>query len=59
MSYLYKRSNLFWPFLIRHRLTHMAWRPMVEWTRRRHVKFRKSLERRTSACALALPPGIG
>jgi radical SAM superfamily enzyme YgiQ (UPF0313 family) len=43
MSYLYKRSNLFWHFLIRHRLTHRVWRPLVELTRRRHLKFRARL----------------
>ena len=30
MAYLYKRSNWLWPFLIRHRLTHWAWRPLLE-----------------------------
>jgi radical SAM superfamily enzyme YgiQ (UPF0313 family) len=44
MSYLYKRSNLLWHFLIRHRLTHRVWWPLVEWTRRRHLRFRRGLE---------------
>ena len=44
MSYLYKRSNFLWYFLIRHRLTGVAWRPLVEWTRRRHLRFRRRLE---------------
>jgi radical SAM superfamily enzyme YgiQ (UPF0313 family) len=43
MSYLYKRSNRMWAFLIRHRLTHAAWGPIVEWTRRRHLRFRARL----------------
>jgi radical SAM superfamily enzyme YgiQ (UPF0313 family) len=43
MSYLYKRSNRFWRFLIRHRLTAAVWRPLVELTRRRHVRFRRRL----------------
>jgi radical SAM superfamily enzyme YgiQ (UPF0313 family) len=43
MSYLYKRSNRFWRFLIRHHLVHAVWRPLVETTRRRHVRFRKRL----------------
>jgi radical SAM superfamily enzyme YgiQ (UPF0313 family) len=43
MSYLYKRSNRLWHLLIRHQLTAKAWRPLVEWTRRRHVKFRGRL----------------
>jgi radical SAM superfamily enzyme YgiQ (UPF0313 family) len=44
MSYLYKRSNRFWHFLIRRRLTAAVWWPLVEWTRRRHVRFRRRLE---------------
>jgi len=43
MSYLYKRSNLFWHLLIKYRLTARVWRPLVEITRRRHVAFRKRL----------------
>ena len=45
MSYLYKRSNRLWHLLIRHRLTGPVWRPLVEWTRRRHLRFRRRLER--------------
>ena len=48
MSYLYKRSNRFWHFLIRRRLTATAWRPLVEWTRRRHIRFRRHLAASTS-----------
>jgi len=43
MSYLYKRSNRFWHLLIRHRLTGAVWRPLIEHSRRRHVKFRARL----------------
>lgn len=43
MSYLYKRSNLFWHLLIRAKLTHTVWSPLVELTRRRHVTFRERL----------------
>lgn len=43
MSYLYKRSNWFWHLLIKYRLTAAVWRPLVEWTRRRHVRFRRRL----------------
>jgi radical SAM superfamily enzyme YgiQ (UPF0313 family) len=43
MSYLYKRSNRFWHQLIKHDLTATAWRPLVEWTRRRHVQYRRRL----------------
>ena len=50
MSYLYKRSNLFWYFLIRHRLTHAVWWPLVEITRRRHLKFRARLAASDEPC---------
>ncbi|HWB14261.1 MAG TPA: radical SAM protein [Pirellulales bacterium] len=43
MSYLYKRSNRFWHLLIKHRLVHAAWKPLVHWTRWRHVRFRERL----------------
>ena len=43
MSCLYKRTNRLWPFLIRHRLTAAAWRPLVEGARRRHLRFRRRL----------------
>ncbi len=44
MSYLYKRSNRFWHLLIKHRLTAAAWRPLIEHSRRRHLKLRPHLE---------------
>jgi radical SAM superfamily enzyme YgiQ (UPF0313 family) len=44
MSYLYKRSNRFWHLLIKYRLTALVWRPLVELSRRRHLKFRRRLE---------------
>jgi hypothetical protein len=56
MSYLYKRSNFFWYLLIRHRLTHLAWRPLVEITRRRHLRFRRRLMSSNDASRQA---GIG
>lgn len=43
MSVLYKKSNWLWPLLIRWRLTHAAWRPLVELSRRRHVRWRRSV----------------
>jgi radical SAM superfamily enzyme YgiQ (UPF0313 family) len=52
MSYLYKRSNRLWHLLIRHRLTALVWRPLVEWTRRRHLRFRRRLASRGVARAL-------
>jgi radical SAM superfamily enzyme YgiQ (UPF0313 family) len=49
MSYLYKRSNFLWHILIRHRLTARLWRPLVEGTRRRHLRFRRRLEARADS----------
>jgi len=43
MSYLYKRSNRFWHLLIKYRLVHAVWRPLVEWTRLRHLAYRRRL----------------
>ncbi|HZR31625.1 MAG TPA: radical SAM protein [Terriglobales bacterium] len=45
MSYLYKRSNRFWHLLIKHDLVHAVWSPLVELTRRRHVRYRERLLR--------------
>ena len=42
-SYLYKRSNRFWHLLIKRHLVHRAWRPLVELTRVRHLRFRQKL----------------
>jgi radical SAM superfamily enzyme YgiQ (UPF0313 family) len=44
MAYLYKRANWLWHLLIRHRLVHTAWWPLVEWSRRRHLAFRRRLD---------------
>ena len=43
MSLLYKKSNWLWPLLIRHRLTHRTWWPLVEVSRRRHVRWRQQM----------------
>jgi len=64
MSYLYKRSNRFWHFLIRHNLTSAVWRPLVELTRRRHLKFRRDLaacgegDRAPGGGRLPVTPGV-
>jgi radical SAM superfamily enzyme YgiQ (UPF0313 family) len=61
MSYLYKRSNLFWYYLIRYRLTAAVWRPLVEITRRRHVKYRKRFDDgacRTRSAGTLLTAGV-
>jgi len=57
MSYLYKRSNRFWRLLIKHNLVHAVWHPLVEWTRRRHLKFRAKLSMQDEP-ALRRTPGI-
>lgn len=46
MSWLYKRSNALWHVLIRHGLVHTVWGPLVEATRKRHLKFRRRLAAR-------------
>jgi len=53
MSILYKRSNPLWGFLIRHRLTGRVWRPLVESTRRRHLRFRRRLVRTEGETGMA------
>ena len=45
MALLYKRANPLWQFLIRHRLTHTVWTPLVHLTRLRHLRYRARLER--------------
>ncbi len=47
MTYLYKRSNRLWAFLIRHRLVAALWRPLVEVSRRRNLEFRATLLQRS------------
>ncbi len=56
-SYLYKRSNRFWHFLIKHRLVHLAWWPLVELSRQRHLAFRKKLATRMLPTSETLNPG--
>ncbi|MGA8762437.1 MAG: hypothetical protein WB562_06065, partial [Candidatus Sulfotelmatobacter sp.] len=43
MSYLYKRSNRIWHWLIKHNLVNPVWKPLVEMTRWRHVRYRRRL----------------
>ncbi len=45
-AYLYKGSNRLWRFLIRHRLVHAAWRPLVAAAHWRQLAFRRALVRR-------------
>jgi radical SAM superfamily enzyme YgiQ (UPF0313 family) len=56
MSVLYKKCNRLWPILIRHRLTHRVWSPLVELSRRRHVAWRRHFCE-TQPCGLAVPVG--
>jgi hypothetical protein len=61
MSYLYKRSNRFWHLLIRHDLVNPVWKPLVEMTRWRHVRFRRQLEaheNKTSATGQIVSAGV-
>jgi radical SAM superfamily enzyme YgiQ (UPF0313 family) len=45
MSYLYKRSNRIWHFLIKHDLVHAVWSPLMQLTLLRHLRFREQLAR--------------
>jgi radical SAM superfamily enzyme YgiQ (UPF0313 family) len=60
MSYLYKRSNRVWHFLIKHDLVHTVWRPLIEATRWRHLRFRKRLESslNAEACGTVVSAGV-
>jgi hypothetical protein len=49
MALLYKRSNPLWRLLIKSRMTHRVWGPLVEATRLRHLAFRARLERGSAA----------
>jgi hypothetical protein len=42
-------SNRFWHVLIKHEMVAAVWRPVVELSRRRHLKFRERLEGRVMA----------
>src|SRR5579863_5714813 len=58
MSYLYKRSNRFWHLLIKHDLVNPVWKPLVEMTRWRHVRYRRRLAERSAGLgAPAAAPG--
>ena len=59
MSLLYKKSNRLWAFLIKHQLVHTVWRPLVELTRLRHLRFRKKLARREAPVAFTTPVAAG
>jgi radical SAM superfamily enzyme YgiQ (UPF0313 family) len=60
MSLLYKRSNFLWSLLIQHRFTHSIWHPFVESSRKRHLRFRKRLERGVpvSGAVTSISPGV-
>jgi radical SAM superfamily enzyme YgiQ (UPF0313 family) len=58
MSYLYKRSNRFWHLLIKHDLVHTVWRPLVELTRLRHLRFRQSLAEPEMPCINIITAGV-
>jgi radical SAM superfamily enzyme YgiQ (UPF0313 family) len=54
MSYLYKRSNRFWRLLIQYDLVHAVWRPLVELTRTRHLRFRTRLAKCETAVSTSV-----
>ncbi len=62
MSYLYKRANRFWHFLIQHQLTGPVWRPFILMSLRRHLRFRKRLatvRERTPLPSTGMPVSAG
>lgn len=61
MSQLYKQSNWLWHFLIKHRLTHAVWRPLIELTRWRHLRFRRQLKKfgfAKTTGSVVISPGV-
>jgi radical SAM superfamily enzyme YgiQ (UPF0313 family) len=58
MSYLYKRSNWLWHLLIRHRLVHHVWSPLVEATRRHHLRYRARLAEIDPGTAAGAAPSL-
>jgi hypothetical protein len=61
MALLYKRSNWLWKLLIRHRLIHAVWAPLVQLTRLRHLRYRARLAREGALpvhLVSHLPPGV-
>ena len=59
-SLLYKKSNWLWHLLIKHRLTSALWKPLIEISRWRHVKFREKLRRQEgeSSNISLVPQGV-
>lgn len=57
---LYKRSNWLWNALIRRQWTARAWWPLVEMSRRKHLRFRRELEARPEASptGMCVAPGV-
>jgi radical SAM superfamily enzyme YgiQ (UPF0313 family) len=61
MAWLYKKSNWLWKLLIRHRLTHGVWGPLVGLSTRRHLRFRARLRDEGPFLQMAaspVPPGV-
>jgi radical SAM superfamily enzyme YgiQ (UPF0313 family) len=61
MAWLYKRCNWLWKFLIMHRLTNVAWKPLVRLTLMRHLRLRRRLQALDSCAGpvpLPVPPGV-
>lgn len=61
MSYLYKRSNRLWHQLIKRRLVSAVWRPLMEVTRWRHLRYRHKLATeltRDRNSVLVVPAGV-
>lgn len=59
MSLFYKHSNRVWPWIIRHRMVHALWAPLVHATRWRHLRWRRTLERLDRAASVPWRGSMG
>jgi radical SAM superfamily enzyme YgiQ (UPF0313 family) len=58
MTYLYKHANPLWELLIRRRLVHAVWSPLVQASRWRQVRFRRKLEEMPAPGPAALADSV-
>jgi radical SAM superfamily enzyme YgiQ (UPF0313 family) len=58
MATLYKKSNRLWHFLMRHRLVHQVWKPLVLLSRWRHRLYRRCLEAQAADEELGTSPAV-
>ena len=59
MTYLYKHANPLWEQLIRYRLVSAVWRPLVELSRWRQVRYRQRLNDEPPPAELRVLESVG